>query len=321
MPFRTRASDPAVAERFASLLAPPRSGGWVPESRLPQEGPPPAWSGPSDEEEQEPWTPAGSWSSPLAGGARPITDAADRPVTVERADVGLGAAREARVEQAGDEAVPEPVVAPSAAPSVVAVLRAGRLDPGRRGVLALVLVGVLAAALAGWLLLRGRPSEQPLSAPATFGASTSGGATSVAGDPGAVVVVDVAGRVRRPGIVRLPQGARVDDALRAAGGLLPGASPGALNLAAKVSDGQQVLVGVAAAVPVAGGGPASGAQVDLNTATPNDLDALPGVGPVLAQRIVDWRTEHQHFASVDQLREVSGIGESKYQALKGKVRV
>ena len=138
-------------------------------------------------------------------------------------------------------------------------------------------------------------------------------------------MVDVTGRVRRPGIVRLPPGARVDDALRAAGGVLRGASTGLLNLAQKVTDGQQVLVGVAAPATGLGGaavdGATSGGQVDLNNATPAELDGLPGVGPVLAQRIVDWRTEHGRFASVDQLREVSGIGESKYGLLKAKVRV
>ena len=188
------------------------------------------------------------------------------------------------------------------------VLAQARVDPARRGVLALVLVAVVAAAVAGFLLLRGRPSEQPVTAP-----PVTSGATSTT-----LVVVDVAGRVRHPGLVRLPAGARVDDALRAAGGVLPGASTDALNLAAKLQDGQQVLVGApAAAAP----GSAAGGLLDLNAATAQDLDALPGVGPVLADRIVAWRTEHGRFGSVDQLREVSGIGEAKYQTLKSKVRV
>ena len=192
-------------------------------------------------------------------------------------------------------------------PTVRAVLTEARVDPARQGVLALVLVAVLAAAVAGFLLLRGRPSEQPV-APVPV----------VSGSPGgALLVVDVAGRVRHPGLVRLPAGARVDDALKAAGGVLPGTSTGTLNLAAKVQDGQQVLVGADVA-PVAAGG---SALLDLNTATAQDFDALPGIGPVLADRIVSWRTEHGRFGSVDQLREVSGIGESKYQSLKAKVRV
>ena len=127
----------------------------------------------------------------------------------------------------------------------------------------------------------------------------------------------IAGRVRHPGLVRLHPGARVDDALRAAGGVLPGTSTVSLNLAAKVQDGEQVLVGEAAPTGPSGGS----ALLDLNSATAQDFDALPGIGPVLADRIVSWRTEHGRFGSVDQLREVSGIGESKYQSLKSKVRV
>lgn len=189
------------------------------------------------------------------------------------------------------------------------VLSAARVDPGHRGVVALVVVGLVAAVLAGFLLLRGRPSEQPVAPPPVVGASATGGPE---------LVVDVAGRVRRPGLVRLPPGARVDDALRAAGGVLPGTSTGTLNLAAKVQDGEQVLVADAAAASSSTGG---SAQLDLNTATAQELDALPGIGPVLADRIVSWRTDHGRFGSVDQLREVSGIGESKYQSLKAKVRV
>lgn len=200
------------------------------------------------------------------------------------------------------------------APSVGAELRGGTYDPGRRGAAALLVLGLVAALVAGGVLLRGRATEQPLAVPA------------VAGTPSAVtgpqIVVDVEGKVRRPGLVRLPEGARVDDALRAAGGALPGASTASLNLAQKLGDGQQVLVGLDP--PAAGPGTrgaGAGGLLDLNAATAEQLDGLPGIGPVLAQRIVDWRTEHGRFASVDQLREVSGIGESKYASLKAKVRV
>lgn len=195
----------------------------------------------------------------------------------------------------------------SAPATVREVLTDARVDPARHGVVALVLVAVLAAVVAGWFLLRGRPTEQAVAPPPVTSATSSE----------AVLVVDVAGRVRHPGLVRLAPGSRVDDAIRAAGGVLPGATTDALNLAAKVQDGQQVLVGAPA--PTASGG--AGALLDLNAATAQDLDGLPGVGPVLADRIVAWRTEHGRFGSVDQLREVSGIGESKYQALKSKVRV
>ena len=196
---------------------------------------------------------------------------------------------------------------------VPAGLRGGRWDPGRRGTVALAAVAVVAALLSGVVLLRARPHE--LTAPVAIAASTGP-------DPGAVVVVAVAGTVRHPGLVRLPLGSRVDDAVRAAGGPLPGASFDGLNRARKLTDGEQVVVGVP---PVSGPGAQSAAggdaRVDLNAADVSALDGLPGIGPVLAQKIVDWRTEHGRFASVDQLREVSGIGESKFAALKNKVRV
>jgi competence protein ComEA len=149
--------------------------------------------------------------------------------------------------------------------------------------------------------------------------------------PQGEVVVAVAGKVRVPGLVRLPAGSRVDDAVRAAGGPVDPAAIGLLNLARVLVDGEQVLVGVEpppGSVPAggaggapAGAGSAGGGLLDLNSATAAELDGLPGIGPVLAQRIVDWRTENGRFASVDQLREVTGIGEAKYQDLVAKVVV
>jgi competence protein ComEA len=224
--------------------------------------------------------------------------------------------------------------------SVLARLRAGRLDPGRRGALALAGVAVLAAALAGLVLLRARPSEQPVRAPVTVTRSADGSRSALR-SPASEVVVAVAGKVRRPGLVHLPAGSRVDDAVRTAGGVLPGADPGLLSLARKLVDGEQVLVGVqpppgtsglgatgpGAMAPGATGSGATGSGapgsvIDLNAATVSDLDALPGIGPVLADHIITWRTQHGgRFDSVDQLRQVSGIGESKYQQLKDRVRV
>jgi len=224
-------------------------------------------------------------------------------------------------------------------------VRLGRLEPSRRAVAALVLVALLAALLAGALVLRGRPQEVvaptvvasgvPLpGASGVPGAAPSapppGGAGGPSAEPGEVVVA-VAGKVRRPGLVRLPAGSRVDDAVRAAGGPLPDAGTGLLNLARKLVDGEQVLVGVdpppGQVPPPAGGAAAPGSPagsagpLDLNAAGVADLDALPGIGPVLAQRIVDWRTENGRFASVDQLREVTGIGESKFADLRDRVTV
>ena len=128
-------------------------------------------------------------------------------------------------------------------------------------------------------------------------------------------MVSVVGSVARPGIVTLPAGARVADAVQAAGGLLPGTDPAAVNLAAHVADGDQIAVGLPDA-PLGPTGapdgapalPGTGGRVDLNAAGSAELDALPGIGPVLAQRIVDHRDRNGPFRSVDQLDDVPGIG-------------
>jgi competence protein ComEA len=135
------------------------------------------------------------------------------------------------------------------------------------------------------------------------------------------VVVSVVGSVVRPGLVTLASGARVAAAVEAAGGLLPEADPATVNLAAVVTDGQQIVVGApgAATQPdVTGTG--SGGLVNLNSATVAELDALPGVGPVLAQRIVDHR-EQGPFASVDELDDVPGIGPARAAELAELVTV
>jgi len=138
----------------------------------------------------------------------------------------------------------------------------------------------------------------------------------------------VAGTVVHPGIVTLSAGARVADAIAAAGGALPGADTSGVNLARLVVDGEQVLVGLpaTAGAPHAGAPGASSAgadagPLDLNAATLDELQDLPGVGPVLAQRIVDWRTANGRFNSVDELQEVSGIGEQRLADLRDRVRV
>jgi competence protein ComEA len=154
--------------------------------------------------------------------------------------------------------------------------------------------------------------------------------------------VDVSGKVRHPGLQRLPVGSRVADALRAAGGVRPGTDTAGLNQARLLVDGEQVVVGAppgaagasgvtsgAAAGAAAGSGSTPGttgsatgptAPVALNTATAEQLDSLPGVGPVLAQHIIDYRTEHGGFHSVDELREVTGIGDRRFADLKDLVR-
>ncbi len=188
----------------------------------------------------------------------------------------------------------------------------------RPAAIGLVGVAVLAALLSGVTLLRSRPV--PVAIPVVERAGQGIGAS--AEPASAEVIVSVVGRVRHPGLVRLALGARVDDAVRAAGGAT--ASLGLLNVARKVVDGEQILVGIdpPPGSAAAGGSASTGnGRLDLNSAGVAELDGLPGIGPVLAQRIVDWRTEHGRFASVDQLREVPGIGESKFQAVKSKVAV
>jgi competence protein ComEA len=137
------------------------------------------------------------------------------------------------------------------------------------------------------------------------------------------VVVSVVGLVARPGLVTLPTGARVAEAIEAAGGLLADADPASVNLAAVVSDGEQVAVGTPGSAGSAGSGDTGspGGLVDLNTAGVAELDALPGIGPVLAQRIVDHRSREGAFRSVDQLDDVPGIGPAIAAELAELVRV
>ena len=149
---------------------------------------------------------------------------------------------------------------------------------------------------------------------------------------GGRVTVHVAGAVRRPGVYRLPAGARVDDALRSAGGPRDRADLTAVNLAAKLEDGRQVIVPEKAAVAAGGagaapgavtggaGGPA-GAPINLNTATIEQLDTLDGVGPGIAQRILDYREQHGGFSRVEELAEVPGIGAKRLATLTPLVTV
>lgn len=209
-----------------------------------------------------------------------------------------------------------------------------RLDPGRRGALVLAAVVLLGAALAAVVVWRSRPVIEPAPALAAVEASetahASGAARAGSAQAGsAELVVSVAGQVVRPGLVRLPPGARVADAVQAAGGPVPGTDMTAVNLARRLTDGEHVVVGPAAIGQPVGGQPAgqaaqstgAGSRLDLNTATLTELDALPGVGPATAQHILDWRSAHGRFASVDQLREVDGIGEARFVRLRDLVMV
>ncbi|KRF30639.1 ComEA family DNA-binding protein [Nocardioides sp. Soil805] len=220
-----------------------------------------------------------------------------------------------------------------------------RLTSGHLAVVALLVAA--GVGVAAWLVVRGQaepvpvaplsPVAEPLAdvptpgpdgamafngqgAPGVTGAPADGAAGGVASGgattpPSADLTVDVAGKVRRPGIAVLPAGSRVVDALEAAGGARRGVDLTALNLARPLVDGEQILVGVAvpAGVPASVGEPGAttgGALVNLNTADPTTLETLPGVGPVTAGAIITWRDQHGGFSAVEELLEVDGIGDA-----------
>ncbi|GIJ49722.1 hypothetical protein Val02_66080 [Virgisporangium aliadipatigenens] len=196
-------------------------------------------------------------------------------------------------------------------------------DPGRRGVKALAFVVAFIAAVVAVIVWWQRPRVEPV--PSIAGPDAAVSSVAGSGAPGAKeVVVSVTGRVHRPGLVSLPAGSRVADAIEAAGGVLPGTDLSFLNLARRLVDGEMLAVGVSpppGAVPPGPAGDGGGGPLNLNTATLAELDALPGVGPVLAQRILDYRTKHGGFRSVDELRKVDGLGEARYAQLKDLVTV
>jgi len=215
-----------------------------------------------------------------------------------------------------------------------------RLDPGRHGALALAAVAAVAAVIAATGVWRDRPVPQPvpplpaMSLAPLPGGPTAGAAPSSTAAAPTMLVVSVAGKVRAPGLVTVPNGARVADALAVAGGAVPGTDLLALNLAQPVSDGQQILVGVApppGTAPVSGAPPgastspvgsqAAGGKVNLNSATAAELEALPGVGPVMTKAILDHRTKSGNFRTVDQLSDVSGIGPARLAQLRDLVTV
>jgi competence protein ComEA len=244
-------------------------------------------------------------------------------------------------EDDGDDEVPLPSWIPDGkADRGTRWLAAVRADPGRTGGVALAVVAVVAVLITVITLVRDDPppvvsAKLP---PVEMVSSAAPRASTAADQP---VVVSVVGLVTKPGLVTLAPGARIADAVSAAGGALSGADMLGLNLARHLTDGEQIVVGIAmpagrpaalgssvsgspAAAPDARAAPGQGTPaqpVDLNTATVEQLDALPGVGPVTATAIVAWREANGSFASVDQLGEVDGIGPARLDKLRPLVRV
>jgi len=203
--------------------------------------------------------------------------------------------------------------------------RVNSLDFDRRTLA--ILAAVLAAAV-GLTLFFTRSSASPRAVPVTALVSATPSATSspsapTSPSPSGEVVVEVVGKVARPAVVTLPQGARVQDALEAVGGAKAGVDTSDQNLARLLVDGEQIRIGIDPA-PVALASPSSsagGGLIDLNTASLDALQEIPGVGPVIAQRIVTYREQNGGFQTVEQLLEVSGIGESTFAQMQPMVTV
>ena len=187
------------------------------------------------------------------------------------------------------------------------------------------LVALLAVTIGGAGLWYVRSLPRPVEVSTTPSGATASAPASASPSPEVIVLVDVAGWVRDPGVYEFTEGARVIDAIDAAGGARTGALLEALNLAAPLADGTQILVpregqeGVAPA-PVTGGAVAGG-LINVNTATNTELEELPGVGEVIGQAIIDYRTENGPFTSVDQLLDVSGIGDATLENIRDLVTV
>ncbi len=190
----------------------------------------------------------------------------------------------------------------------------------RRRVIAGALALFVLVALGARFLLHARAVPSAPAVTPIVGSTTGNGPVAASR-----LVVYVVGAVRRPGLYRLADGARVADAVARAGGLSPKADRAGVNLAAPVADGQQVVVparlpaAVAAAQGAPGGAGSAEGPVQLSVATLDQLDSLPGIGPVTAQKILDYRTAHGAFKSVDELDEVPGIGPSRVEQLRGLV--
>lgn len=233
---------------------------------------------------------------------------------------------------------PEPADGPPIHQSPGATAPRQALEFGRRHLQVIGALLALGVLLGGFALTRAR--SHPVAPPAVAAIPAAPAAASASPTATPEVMVHVLGAVNRPGVYRLPAGARVVDAVDAAGGLTPQARPGELNFAQPLEDGQQVLVGSTdnpgGQVRTDGGGDAggtasttsegtgakpSGGKVNLNKATVDQLDALPGIGPVTAGKIIAWREQNQKFTRIEELQEVPGIGPKSYAELAPLVTV
>ena len=330
------------AERLAGILGispgpsratvSPQLAGWVPHRAsvdpIPERTIPPAPNVPA--------TSAIFTIVPVTGAPPPSV-----PATIPAPAHETGLHASALIDDNGRHRRPAP---PKPAILTVPVaLRGVRAKPRRLAVLGVLILLLSAGVVLGVRVAWARSAAQPRAVAATAqhpgglvsrtvpAAFASAGATGLPTTAG-VLMVHVVGQVRHPGVVRLPPGSRVLDAVRAAGGATTAADLNSLNLARPVADGEQIIVpkpgeailsgGTAGAGGSGTGAPGvGGGLIDLNTADAAALDSLPGVGPVLAQRILDWRVEHGRFSSVDELGEVSGIGDKILAQISPKVRV
>ena len=205
---------------------------------------------------------------------------------------------------------------PDEKPDDVPVITSRRVDAAH--VRVLVTIAVAAGVLLTWWLLSERPRTSTPD-PVSLSADTS---PSASASPSGELVIDVEGKVKHPGIVTLPAGSRVHDAVAEAGGVRGKVDTSTLNMARVLTDGEQILVGmepVASGAATTGGTATAGARISLGTATLEQLDTLPGIGPVTAQAILDHRTEHGPFTSVDDLLDVKGIGEKTLSDIRDQV--
>lgn len=306
---------------------------------------------------------------PLEGSEDPVDDRAEGPVVGRTGETAGGPADEAparptrrsgvaddgagrRTRRAAQE------ILPAGGVRLPGALDGAMISPPWRAVLGAAVLVVLAVAAMTWRVMSATAIAEPVetaysaapTSPAVDDASTASPSSTAAashapaspppaGAAGAraapSAVVHVIGRVKSPGVVTVPAGARVQDAITAAGGPVRGADLAAVNLARRAVDGEQILVPAVGEVPVtapaapvapapsAGSAPPGAAPgpIDLNTADQATLETLPGVGPVLAQRILQWREDHGRFSSVDELAEVNGVGEKRFAELAPRVRV